>query len=248
MRLQLIRHATLRLEYNGQFILVDPMLSDMGVNPPISGSANTLRNPMVPLPFSAETLPTPDLVIVTHLHTDHWDLAAQNLLPKNTELLCQPGNECKLSEAGFYRVTPVASHAEWEGIRFHRMGGRHGTGIIGKTMGKVSGFVLKAAGEPTIYIAGDTIYCDDVERALDEHRPDLVIVNAGGARFKVGDPITMTPEDVLSVCKRAPNAKVVAVHMDTINHCLVTREQLRSILVSSDHADQVLIPEDGEWL
>ena len=33
-------------------------------------------------------------------------------------------------------------------------------------MGKVSGFVLKYIGQPTLYIAGDTIWCDEVENAI----------------------------------------------------------------------------------
>ncbi len=37
-----------------------------------------------------------------------------------------------------------------------RTSGRHGSGQIGEQMGAVSGFVLAAAGEPTLYIAGDT--------------------------------------------------------------------------------------------
>ncbi len=54
-------------------------------------------------------------------------------------------------------------------------------------MGAVSGFVLAAAGEPTLYIAGDTIWCEEVRTALEQHQPDVVVVNAGAAQLAEGD-------------------------------------------------------------
>jgi len=54
----------------------------------------------------------------------------------------------------------------------------------------------------------------------------VIVVNAGGARFLEGDPITMMPQDVIHVCKAAPHAQVIAVHMEAINHCLLTRGEL----------------------
>jgi len=246
MKLQLIRHATLLLEYGGLRILVDPMLSDQGANPPIPGTPNERRNPTVGLPLPADAFTESDLVLVTHLHKDHWDDAAAALLPKTMPILCQPGDEGTFNDAGFAAARPVGMSTEFRNVEVSLTGGRHGTGEIGKAMGRVSGFVLQAKGEPTLYLAGDTIYCEEVEQALDGFKPEVVVVNAGGARFLAGDPITMTPEDVLSVCRKAPDATVVAVHMEAINHCVVTREHLRSALAATPYADRVLIPEDGE--
>jgi L-ascorbate metabolism protein UlaG (beta-lactamase superfamily) len=199
MRIQLIRHATLWLEYAGRSFLIDPMFSDQGVNPPIINSDNERRNPLVPLPTDLNNWLAPDAVIVTHLHQDHWDAAAIQTLPKPLPILCQPGNEETIRGAGFTDVTEVADSLSFQGVTIHRTGGQHGTGEIGQRMGQVSGFVFQADGEPTLYIAGDTIWCDDVKAALDTYKPDHTIVNAGGARFVVGDAITMDAEDVIKV-------------------------------------------------
>jgi L-ascorbate metabolism protein UlaG (beta-lactamase superfamily) len=115
-------------------------------------------------------------------------------------------------------------------------------------MGAVSGFVVRAEDSPTLYVAGDTVFCPEVEEALDAHEPDVVVVNAGGARFLEGDPITMTAEDVARVCHARPDALVVAVHMEAINHCLLTRDELRSELQREGLAQRVEIPADGETL
>lgn len=246
MNIQLIRHATLWLEYAGVQLLVDPMFSEAGVNPPINNSTNERRNPLVPLPISKEELVKPDVVLVTHLHQDHWDTAAAEALPKSTVIFCQPGNAHSITDQHFSSVTEIEQSTIYKGITISRTSGQHGTGEIGQKMGKVSGFVLQAEGHPTLYIAGDTIWCEEVRQALDVFQPDVVIVNAGGAQFAVGDPITMNVEDVIRVCRYAPYSKVIAVHMDTINHCLVTREVLSRELQTEGLTDQVLIPADGE--
>lgn len=248
MKLQLIRHATLWLQYAGVDFLIDPMFIDEGANPPIANSSNDRRNPLVPLPFAIQDLLQPNAVLVTHLHQDHWDDAAAAALPKSTAILCQPGDEETFASSGFTSVTGIGEIFLFNGVEISRTGGQHGTGEIGKKMGNVSGFVLKADGEPTLYIAGDTIWCDDVKLALDAHRPNITVVNAGGAQFAVGGPITMDAEDVVSVSRHAPYTKVVAVHMDAINHCLVTREDLTKRLAAENLLDKVAIPGEGDWL
>lgn len=113
-------------------------------------------------------------------------------------------------------------------------------------MGPVSGFVLQAAGQPTLYVAGDTIWCDEVRKALDEFRPDWIVLNAGGARFASGDRITMDVDDVAEVCRYAPHSRIIAVHMEAINHCAVTREDLREGLAAKGWKNRIEIPQDGE--
>jgi L-ascorbate metabolism protein UlaG (beta-lactamase superfamily) len=244
----LIRHATLWLQYAGVYFLIDPMFCDARVNPPIVNSTNDRRNPLVPLPFAIHDGFHPDAVLVTHLHRDHWDDAAAAALSKSTPILCQPNDDATIASFGFTSVTTINETLTFKGVTIIRTRGQHGTGDIGKKMGHVSGFVLKSDGQPTLYIAGDTIWCNDVRQALDAHQPDMTVVNAGGARFAVGDPITMDADDVVSLCQYAPYTKVVAVHMDTINHCLITRADLYSRLAADGLLDQVAIPGDGDWI
>ncbi|MFS0870715.1 MBL fold metallo-hydrolase [Paenibacillus xylanilyticus] len=246
MKIQLIRHATLWLEYGNLNILVDPMFMDPEVMPAFPDTPNDLRNPRVPLPETETDYTNPDLVIVTHTHVDHWDAAAAEQLRKDVPLLCQPGDENVFIEAGFTNVTAVDEKHEYHSVRFARTAGQHGTGEIGERMGKVSGFVLEADGEPGSYIAGDTIWCDEPAEAIRRYQPEVIVVNAGGARFTHGDPITMDGSDVAAVKRQAPGAHVIAVHMDAINHCMMSRTDLSSYLASEQLHEQVLIPRDGE--
>ncbi len=249
MRLRLIRHATLIVEYNQHTLLIDPMLDDASARPPIQNSPNPRNNPLVPLPIAAEELwQGVDAILVTHTHSDHWDAAAGDLLPKPIPFFGQPEDQAKFRSQAFSNVQPVQDLLAWRGITITRTGGQHGTGEIGKAMAPVSGFIFRADGEPTLYIAGDTIWCSEVQKALREHQPDIIVVNTGAAQFLEGDPITMTADDVITTCQAAPNAQIVAAHMEAINHCLLTRADLAFQLEAARVIQQVAIPNDGDWV
>jgi len=219
----LVRHATLVLETDARRILVDPMLRAAGTTPPIENTPNQRPNPLVQLPLPVEdVLAGVDLCIVSHLHADHFD----DRLPKDVPILTQPESADELRARGYTNV--ATEHAAIAMTR-----GRHGSGEIGDALGPVSGWVVDG-----VYIAGDTIWCDEVEAALAEHRPHTVVVNAGGARFNVGDPIVMTADDVRHV-RAATDARVIVVHLEAINHCIEPRSAYREV-------DGVLVPEDGE--
>jgi L-ascorbate metabolism protein UlaG (beta-lactamase superfamily) len=246
MHLRLIRNATLRLELGGRRLLVDPMLDPGGTRPPVEDTENDRRNPLVELPEPAEVVIAGiDAVLVTHMHRDHFDDTAARLLPKDLPVLCQPEDAERLRSHGFTDVRPVEASAELDGVELTRTPARHGSGETAALMAPVSGFLLRDPAGRTLYVAGDTVLYDAVEAVLDEHRPDVVVVNAGGARFRGGEPIVMDAGDVVAVARRAPDARVVAVHLEAINHCVETRADLHQRLHEEGLADRVTVPEDG---
>lgn len=250
MQIQLLRHATLIVKIAGLTLLVDPMLSKAEAMEPVANAAVTRRIPMVPLPLDDDALMrlihSVDAVLVTHTHRDHWDERARQLLPHQVKLFCQPEDEARLRSEGFEAAAAVAEQVMWRGLQISRTGGHHGTGEIGQKMGPVSGFALQAEGEPSLYIAGDTIWCDEMAEALRTYQPAVTVVNTGAAQFNVGGPITMTAEDVVAVCRELPATRVIAVHMEAVNHCLLTRAELGQKLEVEGLSAQVIIPADGE--
>jgi L-ascorbate metabolism protein UlaG (beta-lactamase superfamily) len=235
VRLTLVRNATLILEVDGRRVLVDPMLDDAGTRPPVESTRNPVANPTVALPFPAEDVVRGvAAVIVTHRHRDHLDARAEELLPRDVPVFCQPEDEAALRELGL-DARGVTGELDWDGLRVVRTPARHGSGEIAVALAPVSGFVL---GE--MYIAGDTVWYEAVAETIDRYRPRVAVVNAGGAEFLDGGLIIMGIDDVREVAARVPS--VVAVHMEALNHCYLTRAALRGALPG------VLVPNDGETL
>jgi L-ascorbate metabolism protein UlaG (beta-lactamase superfamily) len=235
VELTLVRNATLLLELAGKRVLVDPMLDDEGARPPIEGTRNPVPNPTAPLPMPAEEVVAGlDAVIVTHRHRDHLDGTAEELLPRDVPVFCQPEDEDALRELGV-DARAVDDEVDWGGLRIVRTPGRHGTGPIADALAPVSGFVLGG-----LYIAGDTVWYEGVEATIERHQPRVAVVNAGGAEFAEGGLIIMGIDDVREVAARVPT--VVAVHLEALNHCYLTRAAIRASL------PDVLVPADGETL
>jgi L-ascorbate metabolism protein UlaG (beta-lactamase superfamily) len=245
MRIQLVRHATLLIEYADMRLLADPMLSDAGAMAAILNSPRPRPNPLVPLPCPVEqVLDGVQAALVTHTHRDHWDDAAIQLVPKDLPLFCQAEDLAKMEATHFLNAAAVQEARHWSRISITRTHAQHGTGEIGKAMAPASGYVLESEGEPTLYIAGDSIWCNDVADTIRAFHPQAIVVNAGGARFLEGDPITMTAADVVQVCHRAPDARVIAVHMEAINHCLLRRSELAQAARLA--GVELEIPENGQ--
>jgi L-ascorbate metabolism protein UlaG (beta-lactamase superfamily) len=225
------------------------MLDPARARPPVADTPSQRRNPLVDLPIGLDDLTAGlDAALLTHAHEDHLDETGARRLAADVPLLCQPDDVEHLAERGFQELRPVEDEAEIDGIAVTRTGGQHGHDEMARSLGPVSGFVLRAASEAALYVAGDSVWCPELEAALETHCPDVVVVNAGAARFLEGGPVTMTSDEVLETARRAPWALVLAVHMDAINHCLSTRTELREDLEASPAGVRVLVPEDGERL
>ena len=249
MNLTLIRNATLRLTYAGHTLLIDPYLADKHSLP---AYANISRNPLVDLPLAAaQVVAGIDLTLISHLHTDHFDAAAQAQLPKDSLLLCSPAHEATIRSKGFPNVTPVAASYAWGDLHIHRLPGRHGTSAdILQMMGEVSGFVFQAAGEPTLYWVGDSVWYDEVAAAIDQWQPGVIVTHSGGAVWgSQRELIIMDAAQTTAVCHYAPRRTVIATHLEALDHCLTSRAELRQAAENAGiPPTQLRIPADDQTI
>lgn len=258
MKLTQIRNATLLVEYAGKTFLVDPLLAERGAYPGFAGTANShLANPLVDLPVPLATLLDVDAVFVTHLHLDHWDETARRALPKGLPVFAQDEADAHAIRAdGFTDVRPLAPTGDTSffGIRIARTDGQHGSDALMAAapapfrarMGEVSGIVLRHPDEPTLYIAGDTVWNQHVAAALETYDPDVVVLNCGDAQVPGLGAIIMAQGDVGRVARAAPRAAIVASHLEAVNHCVLSRADLRAWLDEQGLCARVRVPEDGE--
>ncbi len=247
MKIQLIRNATMKISYAGRTILTDPMLAPKGDFKSFAGIA---RNPTIELPFKIEDIVSGiQSVVVSHDHPDHFEKTASAALPKMVPVFCQPGDEGKMTDQGFQSVIAIERSYKWEGITITRTDGQHGSGKVLEFIGKVSGFVLQANGEPTVYWVGDSIWCEPVKKSIEKFKPDIIITHSGGAKIPGFDTIIMDAGQTLTTLKASSDAVVVAIHLEALDHCNVSREALRQMADAADlPASRLRIPKDGETI
>ena len=256
--LQQVRNATVKITYGDTTFLIDPMLAKKGAYPGFENTyRSNLRNPLVDLPESPDkVISGVDAVIVTHTHLDHWDDAAQKALPKDIPLFTQHEDDAQLIRSqGFKNVRVLTDEAEFGGVKITKTGGQHGTDemyavpALAKPLGEAMGVVFQAPGYKSLYLAGDTIWRKEVDQAIDKYHPEVIVLNAGKAKMTGFEgAIIMGEADVLRAAQTAKGAKIVAVHMDAVNHMSLTREELRNYVKKQGIESRVDIPEDGASL
>lgn len=261
MRIHQLRNATVIVEVGGHTILVDPMLGKPGSIPPFTLFRHRPKwNPLVELPNQIESLmETVNASLITHSralnfrplqHLDHLDPSGESFLrSKDIKVGCPVSDGRYLRR---YGLNVNWEFSPWDTTPF--LGGEvtaipaiHGYGWIHHLMANGAGYLIRFPGEPSLYISGDTVLTQDVKRVLTVERPDVAVVAAGQAQLDIGRPLLMTLDDVLHFVELAPGL-VVANHMEALNHCPVTRSQLRAKVEEHGHSGKVHIPEDGECL
>ena len=172
MKFQLIRNATLRLSYADQEILIDPYFAAQYALPSYTGKS---PNPLVGLPIAIEAiLKDVTLVMVSHLHSDHFDTVAQQTVPKTLPdglgSIVNPGNVKAVVEAD--KIDVVYGHAQrivdggveikGESGGIERLDADHvvvcagGLGtpvLLASSLGQAGGFVPGYHDHPMAYVA-----------------------------------------------------------------------------------------------
>ncbi len=255
---QHVRNATGKLAYNDTVFLIDPMLAEKGRYEGFAGSFNSeVRNPKVELPETKEeVLKDVDALIVTHIHLDHWDEVAQQFINKDIPVFVQDEKDAaEIRREGFKNVQILDRDIEFQGVRLTRVEGTHGTEAmyenknLSAVLGESMGVVFQAADEKTSYLMGDTVWTPRVTKTLQNYNPGILIMNTGYAKtLDYNDSIIMGTEDVAKAASLMPDAKIIAVHMDAINHCTVSKQNMRDFVKGQKLEKQVYIPDDGKTI
>lgn len=257
MKITQVRNATIIVEYNETKFLIDPWLGPKDYMEGFESALNSqIRQPRVELPFEIEKIVDVDAVILTHFHPDHFDEYAVNALNKDIKFFVQSQKDLEIIKSyGFKNLEVMTQQGiDYKNIKLYKTDCQHGKREIIKPLCEsigmpydAMGVVFKSNNEKTLYVAGDTIWCDEVSEAIDKFEPEIIVVNACAATVINGERLIMNIDDVRQVIKKAPKSTIIASHMDTVSHLTVTRKDLEEFR-EKESVKNLLMPDDGEVL
>ena len=222
--------ATVILRYAGFTILTDPNFLHAGEKVHIGYglTATRLTNPAINL----DELPPIDLVILSHMHEDHFDRTVQKKLAKTIPIVTTPQAAKTLKQKGFQTVYQLKT---WQSFYLSKgdallhitaMPGKHGPGPLNLLMPQVMGSMLEFQHTDgnhtafTTYITGDTLLYKDL-RKIHQRFPDidLALLHLGGTKI-FGIMLTMDGKQGVALTRMiAPSPvpgklTVIPIHYD----------------------------------
>ncbi len=256
MNIHQIRNATIVISYAGKKFLIDPMFAPKDAYEPIQEGPNPdLKWPTSSLPItSEEIIKGIDAIIMTHYHIDHFDEFAINTVKKGVKVYIQDETDKEtLQKLGFSNLTVLSEDGtSFAGIKLYKTRCQHG--LRSKVQRAFSsrgmrydsmGVVFAHEEEKTLYLTGDTIWCDEVKNSIEKFNPEYIIANCADAQIG-GHSIIMNAQDIKEIHQYAPYVTIIASHLDCVGHAALNRKQLKKFAKDNKLANSLLIPEDNE--
>lgn len=182
--------ATVILRYAGFTILTDPNFLHQGDHVHLGYGIRATRttNPAIEI----EELPPIDLLVLSHMHEDHFDRVAEEKLDKRIPIVSTQHAIAKLNKKGFNSTYALET---WEKITFTKgeeklcisaMPGTHGPAFLSAALPPVMGSMLEfqtPAGKTRfrLYITGDTLITEQLKEIPKRYSDiDLGLLHLGG--------------------------------------------------------------------
>jgi len=124
---------------------------------------------------------------------------------------------------------------------------RHGPAGIEPITGEVIGFHLSIENEirQSLYITGDTVYYNEIEKLAEQINPSYVFIFAGAARPRGPFNLTMSTNDALDTAAAFKNAIIVPVHAEGWSHYTENNDNLREAFNILGIGHRLILLEPG---
>jgi L-ascorbate metabolism protein UlaG (beta-lactamase superfamily) len=190
-----------------------------------------------------------DAVLLSHhSHKDNLDYEGLELIATGIPTLSTSEAASDLFGGS---VIGLDSWESWDvnGISITSVPALHGPPGSERIVGHVTGFVLEAEGEPTVYVSGDNASIPLVEQIASRF-PDvsIAILFAGAARVpRIDAPLTLTSVDAVRAATALGASTVVGIHTEDWEHFSESRADLDAafsgtgLLVATPRGETVVL-------
>lgn len=247
-----IGHSSFLLQIHGRTVLVDPVFSKRLI---------LLRRQRRPGVLVSD-LPPIDLILLTHAHMDHLDLASlrrvvratRRLTRRSPEAVVPHGVQDLVARIGFAKVHSLAwwESAEIKGLKVTMTPCKHwGARMFRDTHRGYGGYVIEGGGR-SVFHSGDTAYFDGFREIGTRLRPQLALLPIGAYFPDTYRSVHTSPEEALRAFVEVGAARMVPMHYGTFRlgrepmHEPVQRLQTEALRLGI--SDQIKVLEEGETM
>lgn len=250
-----IGNATVLIRYAGFTILTDPNFLHAGdhVHLGYGIQAKRLTNPAIDL----EELPPIDLIVLSHMHGDHFDQLVEAKLNRNIPIITTPHAVARLKTLGFQALTGLNT---WESAMLKKgsaaleitaMPGKHGPGPVAAALPQVHGSMLEFKKQDgqipyRIYISGDTLVYDDLKK-IPRQYPDinLGLFHLGGTRV-LGITVTMDAKQGVKALQIIAPRKAIPIHYNDYDRFKSPLSDFQKAVIEAGLEDKVHYLKHGD--
>lgn len=247
LRVTMINHSTVLLQGGGCNILTDPIWSERAT--PVAGiGPRRRRSPGVLL----DNLPRIDIVLLSHNHYDHLDLAtlrrlaarghSQFIVPAGVARFLRSKNIGPVYELDWGESLPLAA------ATIHSVPALHfsGRGLFDRNCTLWCGYVIETANR-IVYFAADTAFGTHFA-AIREHfgAPGLAFLPIGAYKPRwFMSPVHMGPDDAVKAHQILGAATSIAIHHGTFQLADESLDAPKQLL-SECAPDNFLVLNNGQ--
>jgi L-ascorbate metabolism protein UlaG (beta-lactamase superfamily) len=206
-----IKHASVMIKDQDQFIVVDPVFSEI----------SQFIKDFTPLEFDVREIPRPDHILISHGHYDHLDTRSLTALGRDTHVISPLGYDDIFADLKMTQRTRLDWFGSFDdGTReITLIPCDHWTmrnPLEGPNRSLWGSYILRTKTGPTIFISGDTAYFDRFQEIGREFSIDLAIINLGAYEprwFMAGSHIN--PSETVQAFKELGAAQLLVIHWGT---------------------------------
>lgn len=254
--LMFVGNATVIIQYAGFTILTDPNFLHQGDHVHLGYGLKSKR--LTAPALTIEQLPKIDLIVLSHMHGDHFDQLVQKELDKNIPIASTEEAIRQLKDMGFKSLHPIS---KWKALtvrkgdaelRITSTPARHGPPGLSVALPDTMGSILEfspSGGSPRyrMYITGDTLVHDEIKEIKEKYpQVDLALLHLGGTRILETVLVTMDAEQGVEMMKIIAPDRAIPIHYNDYDVFKSPIEDFQKAIREAGLEEKIIYLNHGE--